>query len=181
MSASPGWYSDPGGGQGLFRYWDGRRGQQAVSPNPSAPPPAQLLRRMPLQGDQPNVQGGQPYGQGGQPAYGQSPYGQDYGSSTSANYPGATEEEVAYRLVDRWCRALVIAIAIVAVIAVRAVTGATGSPVWGNRRRMSAPAEHCKPRAKPPGRRKGPRRSGLLPMLGPPWGAPQGDTRGAVR
>ena len=43
MSAKAGWYPDPGGGQGLFRYWDGKAWSAATSPNPSAPPPTQGL------------------------------------------------------------------------------------------------------------------------------------------
>ena len=87
MSANPGWYPDPGGGEGLFRYWDGKAWSAATSPNPSAPPPSQsLIGGPPQQSGQPYGQGGQPQGQGGQPTYGQSPYGQDYGSSAYANY-----------------------------------------------------------------------------------------------
>ncbi|HEY5846364.1 MAG TPA: DUF2510 domain-containing protein, partial [Microlunatus sp.] len=37
MTAPPGWYPDPGGQRGAFRYWDGR-GWSAVT-QPSAPPP----------------------------------------------------------------------------------------------------------------------------------------------
>ena len=43
MSAQAGWYPDPGGGQDLYRYWDGRAWSAATSPHPSAPPPAQGL------------------------------------------------------------------------------------------------------------------------------------------
>ena len=41
MSAKAGWYPDPGGGQGLFRYWDGKAWSAATSPNPKSPPPTQ--------------------------------------------------------------------------------------------------------------------------------------------
>ena len=40
MSAAPGWYPDPAGQPGLFRYWDGRSWSAATSLNPQAPPPA---------------------------------------------------------------------------------------------------------------------------------------------
>src|SRR4029434_9223386 len=71
VSANPGWYPDPGGGQGLFRYWDGKAWSAATSPNPSAPPPLQGLVSggTPQQGGPASGQEGQPYGQGGQPAY----------------------------------------------------------------------------------------------------------------
>jgi hypothetical protein len=132
---------------------------------------------MPQQGDQPNVQGGQPYGQGGQPAYGQSPYGQGYGSSTSANYQ---ELERKKSPIGWWIAgaALVIAIAIVAVIAVRAVTGTTGGPVGQPSQDVCPPQSTASPE---PGDHPADGRvhGGPVsyPMLGPPWGAPQGDTR----
>ena len=123
MSANPGWYPDPGGGQGLFRYWDGKAWSAATSPNPGAPPPSQSLvdAGTPQQGGQPYGQGGQPYGQGGQPAYGQSPYGQDYGNA----YTNYQELEKKKSPIGWWIAgaALVIGIIFVAVIAIRAVTG----------------------------------------------------------
>src|SRR5829696_8448749 len=39
VTAKAGWYPDPGGVAGLFRYWDGKAWSAATSPNPSAPPP----------------------------------------------------------------------------------------------------------------------------------------------
>ena len=41
MSAQAGWYPDPGGGQDLYRYWDGKAWSAATSPNPSSPAPRQ--------------------------------------------------------------------------------------------------------------------------------------------
>jgi len=38
-----GWYPDPGGQSGMFRYWDGSAWSAAVPPNPQAPPPAPTL------------------------------------------------------------------------------------------------------------------------------------------
>jgi hypothetical protein len=183
VSASPGWYPDPGGGQGLFRYWDGNAWSAAVSPNPSAPPPAQGLGGggTPQAGDQPNVRGGQPYGQGGQPAYGQSPYGQDYGSSAYANYQ---ELESKKSPIGWWIAgtALVIGIIVVAVIAIRAVTGGdtgtTGGPVAQPSQDACPPQSTASPE---PGNHPADGRvhGGPVsyPMLGPPWGAPQSETR----
>ena len=183
MSANPGWYPDPGGGQGLFRYWDGNAWSAAVSPNPSAPPPAQGLvgPGTQQQGDLPNVQGGQPYGQGGQPAYGQSPYGQDYGTSAYANYQ---ELESKKSPIGWWIAgtALVIVIIVVAVIAIRAVTGGdtgtTGGPVAQPSQDACPPQSTASPE---PGNHPADGRvhGGPVsyPMLGPPWGAPQSETR----
>ena len=183
MSANPGWYPDPGGGQGLFRYWDGNAWSAAVSPNPSAPPPAQGLVSPGTQqeGDLPNAQGGQPYGQGGQPAYGQSPYGQDYGASAYANYQ---ELESKKSPIGWWIAgtALVIVIIVVAVIAIRAVTGGdtgtTGGPVAQPSQDACPPQSTASPE---PGNHPADGRvhGGPVsyPMLGPPWGAPQSETR----
>jgi hypothetical protein len=183
VSANPGWYPDPGGGQGLFRYWDGNAWSAAVSPNPSAPPPAQGLAGggTPQQGDQPNVQGGQAYGQGGQPAYGQSPYGQDYGSSAYADYQELASKKSP---IGWWIAgtALVIGIIIVAVIAIRAVTGGdtgtTGGPVAQPSQDACPPQSTASPE---PGNHPADGRvhGGPVsyPRLGPPWGPPQGETR----
>ena len=188
MSANPGWYPDPGGGQGLFRYWDGKAWSAATSPNPSAPPPSQGLvgAGIPQQGGQPQSgqpsgQDGRPYGQGGQPAYGQVPYGQDDGSA----YTDYQELEKKKSPIGWWIAgaALVIGIIIVAVIAIRAVTGGgtgtTGGPVTQPSQDV-CPAETT-PTTEPStiqpadGRVHGGPVS--YPMLGAPWGAPQGETR----
>jgi hypothetical protein len=183
VSANPGWYPDPGGGQGLFRYWDGKAWSAATSPNPSAPPPSQsLIGGPPQQGGQPSGQGGQPQGQGGQPAYGQSPYGQDYGSSAYANYQ---ELEKKKSPIGWWIAgaALVIGIIIVAVIAIRAVTGGetgtTGAPP-GQPSQDACPPQITASPSEPPNHPADGRVHGgpvSYPMLGPPWGAPQVDSR----
>lgn len=41
-----GWYPDPGGQPGMFRYWDGRTWSPTLSPTPYAPAP--LLNQQPL-------------------------------------------------------------------------------------------------------------------------------------
>ena len=181
MSAKPGWYPDPGGGLGLFRYWDGKAWSAATSPNPSAPPPSQGLVGAPQGG-----QGGQQYGQAGgqptagQPTYGASPYGQNYGTAY-ANYQ---ELEKKKSPIGWWIAggALVIVIIVVAVLAIRAVTGGdtgtTGVP--GQPSQDVCPAESTatpEPNSSHPadGRVHGGPVS--YPMLGPPWGAPQGENR----
>ncbi|MDR1213567.1 MAG: DUF2510 domain-containing protein [Propionibacteriaceae bacterium] len=35
----PGWYPDPGGQPGMFRYWTGSAWSESLSPTPQAPPP----------------------------------------------------------------------------------------------------------------------------------------------
>jgi Protein of unknown function (DUF2510) len=183
VSANPGWYPDPGGGQGLFRYWDGKAWSAATSPNPSAPPPSQSLVGGPSQqGGQPYGQGGQPQGQGGQPAYGQSPYGQDYGTSAYANYQDLEKKKSP---IGWWIAgaALVIGIIIVAVIAIRAVTGGetgtTGAPP-GQPSQDACPPQITASPSEPPNHPADGRVHGgpvSYPMLGEPWGAPQVDDR----
>lgn len=36
----PGWYPDPGGQPGKFRYWDGRAWSEALTSHPGSPPPS---------------------------------------------------------------------------------------------------------------------------------------------
>ncbi len=184
MSANPGWYPDPGGGQGLFRYWDGKAWSAAVSPNPSAPPPGQgLIGGGTTQpgGTAYGQQDSQAYGQGGQPTYGQSPYGQDYGSA----YTNYQELEKKKSPIGWWIAgaALVIGIIIVAVIAIRAVTGGTdtgtsGGPVGQPSQDVCPPQITASPDAAPDpadGRVHGGPVS--YPRLGSPWGPPQGENR----
>lgn len=40
VSAAAGWYPDPGGQPGLFRYWDGRGWSAGTTPDPRTPPPS---------------------------------------------------------------------------------------------------------------------------------------------
>jgi Protein of unknown function (DUF2510) len=185
VSANPGWYPDPGGGQGLFRYWDGKAWSAATSPNPSAPPPSQGLvsAGLPQQG------GGQPYGPGGQsgfgqvsgqPALGQSPYGQDYGSSAYANYQ---ELEKQKSPIGWWIAggALVIVIIVVAVLAIRAVTGGDtgttgGGPVGQPSQDFCPPENTASPDAPVTHPADGRVHGGPVsyPLLGSPWEPPQG-------
>jgi hypothetical protein len=184
VTAKAGWYPDPGGGEGLFRYWDGNAWSAATSSNPSAPPPSQsLVGGPPQQGSQPYGQGGQPPRQGGQPAYGQSPYGQDYGSSAYANYQ---ELEKKKSPIGWWIAgaALVIGIIIVAVIAIRAVTGGTdtgttGGPVAQPSQDACPPQSTASPEPGPADPADGRVHGGPLsyPQLGSPWGAPHVDSR----
>ena len=136
---------------------------------------------MPQQGGQPYGQESQPYGQSGQPAYGQSPYGQDYGSAY-ANYQELQKKKSP---IGWWIAgaALVIGIIIVAVIAIRAVTGGVDTGTAGGP--VGQPSQDaCPPQitASPDpgtdpvdGRVHGGPVS--YPRLGSPWGAPQGDNR----
>jgi hypothetical protein len=193
VSAKAGWYPDPGGGQGLFRYWDGKAWSAAISPNPSAPPPIQGLvgAGAPPQGGhtgQPAYgHSGQQYSEGGQPeqpVYGQSPYDPSYGSAY-ANYQELQKRKSP---IGWWIAgaALVIVIVVVAVLAIRAVTGGelgtTGGPSGQPSQDVCPPQITASPgqTAEPPSHPADGRVHGgpvSYPMLGPPWSAPQGESR----
>jgi hypothetical protein len=182
VSAKPGWYPDPGGGLGLFRYWDGKAWSAATSPNPSAPPPSLGLVGAPQGG-----QGGQPYGQAGgqatagQPTAGQSPYGQNYGTAY-ANYQEIQKKKSP---LGWWIAggALVIVIVVVAVLAIRAVTGGntgtTGVPAGQPSQDVCPAVNSASPEPNSSHPADGRVHGGPVsyPMLGTPWGAPQGENR----
>ena len=74
MSATSGWYPDPGGGQGLYRYWDGQAWSAATTTNPaSAPPPQGLVNP----GSAAGTAGATAHANYGPGAYGQGSYGQN--------------------------------------------------------------------------------------------------------
>jgi hypothetical protein len=174
VSAKAGWYPDPGGGEGLFRYWDGKAWSAATSPNPSAPPPSQSLV-----GGTPQQSGSQADGQTGQ-----SGYGKDYGGSAYANYQ---ELENKKSPIGWWIAgaALVIVIIAVAVMAIRAVTGGsdtdttTSGPVTQPSQDACPPQSTASPVPGPTHPADGRVHGGPVsyPRLGTPWGAPHVDSR----
>jgi hypothetical protein len=192
VSANPGWYPDPGGGQGLFRYWDGKAWSAATSPNPSAPPPSPGLvgGGTAQQGGPPNGETGQPthaqteqagYGQGAPAAFGQSTYDPTYGGAY-ANYQELQKKKTP---VGWWIAgaALVIVIIVVAVLAIRAVTGGdtgtSGGPVTQPSQDACPPQSTATPEAPASHPADGRVHGGPVsyPQLGSPWSPPQGETR----
>ena len=192
MSAKAGWYPDPGGGQGLYRYWDGKAWSAATSPNPnSAPPPGGLgapatgsgpegtaVYSQTGYGSGPAAQPGQPAlpGQATQP--GQLGYG---AGSAYANYQQATAKRSP---VGWWiaAAALVVVIIVVAVFAIRAIGGsggAAGGPIGGQPSQDVCPTSTESPETLAPDPNDGRVRGGPLsyPRLGPPWSAPGPDDR----
>jgi hypothetical protein len=194
VSAKAGWYPDPGGGQGLFRYWDGKAWSAATSPNPSAPPPSPGLGSAPAYSqastgsasDGSHGYGQQPYGAGNPYPQQSAPYGQA-GQQPLGGGPGAyaNYQQVSTKRspVGWWIAggALLIAIIVVAVLALRAVTGggtATGVPGGQPSSQVCPPEtdQSATPSARPnDGRVHGGPLS--YPRLGSPWGYPQGDKR----
>ncbi len=140
---------------------------------------------MPAQGSQTGQPGyGQAtYGQPSQPAYGQAgqpPYGQGYGSA----YADYQEIQKKKSPIGWWIAggALVIVIIVVAVLAIRAVTGGetgtTGVP-GGQPSQDVCPATSTASPTTPSHPADGRVHGGPVsyPMLGSPWGPPQGENR----
>lgn len=161
MSAQAGWYPDPGGGVGLYRYWDGRAWSAATSPNPAAPPPVQPL---------------------GAPT--QPTTSTPYGSGSGTAYANLQQMPTRRSGVGWWiaAAALVVVIVIVAVIALRAIGGGStvGPNIPGGQPSQNPcpeeTSETVAPSVRPPdGRVHGGPVS--YPVLGPPWSAPNGDPR----
>ncbi len=169
MSAKAGWYPDPGGGQNLYRFWDGRAWSAATTYNPQAALPVSGLGaagRPPA--PTPPVEHG-PTG-----AYGPA-------AGAYANYQAVQKRNSP---VGWWiaAAALVVVIIVVAVIAVRAISGgaevATPSPGQPSQDACPKVSSSVPPSTAPQpndGRVHGGPVS--YPELGPPWGPPQGDER----
>jgi hypothetical protein len=185
VSAKAGWYPDPGGGQGLYRYWDGKAWSAATSPNPSAPPPSQGIGVGTGYGQPAYGQGSAASGSGshGYGSYGQSsPYGQQAPGGAYANFQQIQKKRSP---IGWWIAgaALVVAIVVVAVIAIRALSngGTVGGLPGGGGQPTSEvcpkkPTSDLGPSAHPnDGRVHGGPVS--FPQLGPPWSDPRTDDR----
>lgn len=203
VSASAGWYPDPGGSQGLYRYWDGKAWSAATSSNPSVPPPAQGLvggsAGTPAGAGQPagsqqlgsQQLGSQPYGSqpyGAQPG-GQQPYGQQgqsygaYGQQGSA-YASYQQSKKKKSVAGWWigAAALVLVIIVVAVVVIRGAINGSGpvaNPGGGQASQDVCPAQAKKTQAPPPDPNDGRVHGGPVsyPLLGAPWASPRTDDR----
>lgn len=159
MSANSGWYPDPGGGEGLYRYWDGRAWSAATSPNPSSPPPTQVIGSPPALGHQPSAQ--QPYGHG----------------TAYTGYPTTAKKKSS---IGWWlgAAALLVVIVLISTLVIRGVSGSgvtgsgSGQPSQGAcpEQKATSPSP-----AQPDGRVHGGPVS--YPRLGSPWEAPQPEFR----
>ncbi|MFP5283872.1 MAG: DUF2510 domain-containing protein, partial [Actinomycetes bacterium] len=164
---------DPGGGVGLYRYWDGRAWSAATSPNPAAPPPAPALGAAPPPSPAPGA--GSPISG---PAYGQGAPGTAY-----AAYQSSQKSRSG---IGWWvgAAALMAVIALVAVIALRAIGGNDGvlSPTIPGRQPTQDPcpqqtfeSEEPAPARPADGRVHGGPLS--FPVLRSPWQAPTSENR----
>ncbi|RYZ32216.1 MAG: DUF2510 domain-containing protein, partial [Propionibacteriaceae bacterium] len=172
MSATGGWYPDPGGGQGLYRYWDGRAWSAATTTDPSSAAPPQGLvnpgSAAGTAGSTAHANYGQgSYGQGsygqssyGQGAYGQggsafrsgtagagrNPYGQATGQPGQAGQPPYAQFQKKSSGIRWWIGAgvLLVALVIVAVVAIRAATDGGGITAGGGGSGQAS-ADQCPP------------------------------------
>lgn len=165
-----GWYPDPGGQQGLFRWWDGSQWTTRVTDQPYAGPP----RPDPYQpfdastgtGPLPMHDGGQGAGRDWQDAYG------DTGPRRSGRGPLVVLGLVGIVLV-----ALVVA-------SLQLLGGGRLGPFGGDRPASNPTANVCPPKrilteptqhTNPPGRVQGGKLS--YPQLGEPWGPVEQEVR----
>ena len=187
VSAQAGWYPDPGGGQDLYRYWDGRAWSAATSPNPSSPPPAQGL--VPGAGQVPGqpaaggnvlgqASGAQPHpGQGGYPTYDATT-----GATTGSAYAQYQQAQQKRSPVGWWLAgaALLVAVVVVAVLGVRvATTGGGAAPLPGQGRENSCPVPQLSTATPAPDPADGRVHGGPVsyPTLRGPWGSARPDNR----
>lgn len=197
MSSQAGWYPDPGGQHGLYRYWDGNAWSAATTTNPQSGPPSQGI----VQGASgQNQAGGQSDGQSsyGQSSYGQSygqqgagqqsgqGYGYDYGQQAnpySQTYSGGGAGPQRRRSTKAWwiaAAAVVLALVVVGVLGIRQLVRnvAGGGDPGGQPTTQLCPTSSLDP--SPPAHANDGRVHGgalSFPQLPPPWNPPQPDDR----
>ncbi|GAB3624486.1 hypothetical protein GCM10027418_25710 [Mariniluteicoccus endophyticus] len=172
--SEPGWYPDPGGHKGMFRYWDGSRWSPNVSPSPGGTPPTPAGGGGfdPTRPLTPTTQTGPRL----QP--GAVPPGRAAGMPPGAGGGGGR------RL--WWVAGIAAAVVLVVVLAL-AVRGGMGTIAGGKKTTPGVVGQRdvC-PRitAAPTAPGKGTSRDGRVfggklsyPLLPPPWSAPSPDSR----
>lgn len=108
MASQAGWYPDPGGQPGLFRWWTGSAWSEAVTPNPQGTPP-------------PAPTGQPPTGYGTFAGYGQTGGSGSTPGNTYPNYPERKRRgTLAWWLV---AGAAVLAVVVVVAFVVRGMSG----------------------------------------------------------
>jgi hypothetical protein len=207
VSAKAGWYPDPGGGVGLYRYWDGNAWSAATTPNPAAGPPPSVARGPvpvgpPIPGGSAGAApgnagdsnagsagstGGYQQAAGHGSAGGYGPAGR-YGptgtvtapGSAYANYQQVTKKRSA---VGWWIGAvaLLAVIVVVAVLAIRSISGggALSGQSAGQPSENVCPQNNSSTTTPLPHPNDGRVHGGPVsyPELGDPWGLPQEDSR----
>ncbi len=161
-----GWYPDPGGMPGMYRFWDGQQWSTSLTSNPFAPPPVSGGPALP-------VTSGQGYpGQNGYPGQ-------------AGAYPGDGTGTQQRRPVGAW--AIIGAVVLGLVVGVFALVNlGVFSPFGGSGpvsnptgdicpKKRVLPAASATQAVQPPGRVQGGKLS--YPRLGAPWDPPQIEDR----
>lgn len=179
MSAQAGWYPDPGGGQGLYRYWDGRAWSAATTPNPNAAPPSTSATGTTGQPTQPTQPlGGQPGQSGGQPL-GQQGYGQQ------GAYAAYQQTQKKKSPIGWWigAGALILVLVLVGVLVISRLAGggngSSANPQGQTSQDLCPTNDPSNVPSEPEQQGDGRVHGGPLsyPMLAPPWSSPQPDNR----
>ncbi len=188
--ASAGWYPDPGGQQGLYRYWDGHAWSAATSADPSAPPPSQGIGQPPPPSGQygSGQYGSGQYGSGqyGSGQYGSGQYGSgQYGSGQQSAYQQYQQQSGRRRSALGWWiggGALLVVIIVVIVLVVRNLGGSlvnNATNPGGDASQNPCPTTTQSATAAPNHPNDGRVHGGPVsyPQLPAPWQPPQGDDR----
>jgi hypothetical protein len=179
--SSAGWYPDPGGQPGLYRYWTGTAWTAAVTANPQATPPPSAPVGAP-QGGQGYGQGGAGYPQGG-PGYGQGAAGYGQGGS---GYPQGGTQPARKRATGWWLAggAALLAVAVLVWFLVQGfgagivpgiVPNPSGTASQNICPKVDESADPTVPAQANDGRVHGGKIS--YPLLGSPWSEVGGDNR----
>ncbi len=140
--AQPGWYPDPGGGQGLYRYWDGRAWSAATTSNPNAAPPSAGLtgNSGPVGPTASSGSGQQPLGQADQQPYGQQAYGQQSGQQPGG-YAAYQQTAKKKSPIGWWigAGALVLVLVIVGILVIRGISGGDNTSANPERPGLTGP------------------------------------------
>ena len=167
--ASAGWYPDPGGQPGTYRYWDGQAWSAATSTNPAGPPPAQGIGRP---------------SDGGPPGTSQQGIGQQQPSADQTYQQQSRKRSPLGWWIGGGLG--LVAIIVVVVLLVRTLGGSSAGPidppVPGESSSQSdnpCPTTSSSPTAAPNHPNDGRVHGGPVsyPLLGSPWSAPQNDNR----
>jgi hypothetical protein len=161
MSAAAGWYPDPAGQPGMYRYWDGRSWSAAVSPHPGATAPAGPIGGSP-KSSQP---GTQPVGY------------QSYGSGGQVPIPPPKRRGGYWWLIG--IAAVLVVLVVVVVMAVRLIAPEVGQPTTPTGRASSEVCPKPQSGSPDPQMNDGRVHAGKLsyPTLGPPWSSPAPEYR----
>lgn len=156
---APGWYPDPSGRAGQFRWWDGAAWSAAVAPTPDGPPPP-----------------------GAQTAGGQTVGGQA-GAGSPASDPVADDTDRTPVGVWIGAAAAMLVLVLVIVFAVRTIGGegpiGGGEPIGGPTQSEVCPTTDPLEQTPRPHPADGRVHGGALsfPRLDSPWGAVTSETR----